>query len=199
MPEGYQMLSFTVPTAWSLLLLKLKGANMKREYIFQGLSICAVLILVILSFGCATTNFATSNTTTKIQGRMDRKTLTTWDKYYPWKISNSWIGRDANTRSEYRIDAGKQKIQVAYIGNRGSWRILRYAGPVELEVDLAPNATYKIDGESFDKQVYFIIIDRGTGTEVLRYGPVDVVLRPIPEARVTYRPFFFNFPPLFVK
>lgn len=163
---------------------------MKRKSINQGLSICAVLILVILGSGCATTNFATSSTTSKIQGRMDRKTLTTWDKYYLWRASKPWIPQDENTWSAYTIDAGKQKIQVAYTGNCGYFRILRYAGPVELEVDLAPNAAYQIDGESFDKQVYFIIRDRRTGTEVLRHGPVDVVLRAPPKPRIYPIPIF---------
>jgi hypothetical protein len=77
------------------------------------------------------------------------------------------------------------------IGNRGFFRgILRYAGPVELEVDLAPNVAYQIDGESFDKQMYFILKDRRTGTEVLRHGPVDVVVRRYPKQRVTI-PFVF--------
>jgi hypothetical protein len=162
---------------------------MKREYIIQGLSISAVLILVILSSGCATTNFATSNATSTIQGRMDRKTLTTWDRYYPWKIANARIGLNEDASSEYTIDAGKQKIQVAYIGERGFFSgILRYTEPVELEVDLAPNGAYQIDGECFDKQVYLILRDRRTGTEVLRHGPVDVVVRRYPKPAVTLTP-----------
>jgi len=54
-PKGYQIFSLAIPMAWSLLHESLKGANMKRESIIQGFSLCAVLIFVILTSGCATT------------------------------------------------------------------------------------------------------------------------------------------------
>lgn len=175
---------------------------MKRKSIIQGFLIFVALILAILTSGCATTNFATTNTTSKIKGRMDRKTLTTWDKYYPCAISNANIEQHENARSKYTIDAGRHKIQIAYTGNRGYFGKLRYAGPVNLEFDFAPNGDYQIDGESFDKDVYFIIRDRRNGIELLKHGPVDVVLlspRSPPMPSPVFVSPLLNLPPLFLK
>jgi hypothetical protein len=55
MPKGYQSSSLVIPMAWSLVFKNLKGAKMKRKSIIQGFSICAALIFVILTSGCATT------------------------------------------------------------------------------------------------------------------------------------------------
>jgi len=44
-----------IPMAQSLRFIRLKGANMKRKFVIQGLSLCVGLILVILTSGCATT------------------------------------------------------------------------------------------------------------------------------------------------
>jgi len=58
-PKGYQTLSESIPMAWSLLYQSLNGANMKQESTIQGFSLCAVLIFVILTSGCATTRMYT--------------------------------------------------------------------------------------------------------------------------------------------
>jgi hypothetical protein len=150
---------------------------MKRKSIIQGLSLCAILIFFILTSGCATTHFATGSSVTKIRGTMTRQDLTTWDAFYPWKVSNIEVGTNESTSTVYTIDSGMQKLQVAYTGNRHYWKWLRRAGPVEIELDLKPNRTYQVDGKVTDKAVVFVIRDQHAGEEIARSAPTEVVIK----------------------
>jgi len=155
---------------------------MKQKFINQGLLICAVLILVILSSGCATTRMYTGEALPKekiavITGSHNQRFLSSKGVDVSIvSVNEEWLKKPYQGRFQrievipggHEILAAIYGIQCYYNGLWGWCNTILLQQP-ELELNVQAGHEYKIKVENWWKPGGFIVIvDTNTGEVILR-------------------------------